>query len=188
MDIDAKTLILFVLDNSKKPLRGKVKLQKLIYFISEKLGLKYDFRPHYFGPYSSVVDSCLRDLLGLGFVKESYFGFGYLNDKGFVVGRYDYGLTKDGKQVLETIKKEKIDEHDEFERTIKSFEPLPDYLILSIAAKLNYLIKEKGGHITISQFNEEAEKLNWGKISAKSIGAAIHFLCKNQFIAISDGS
>ena len=49
-------LILLVIGSEEENgLRGRTLLQKKIYFLSELKGVNHGFRPHYYGPYSSLV-------------------------------------------------------------------------------------------------------------------------------------
>ncbi|MEM3404180.1 MAG: hypothetical protein QXJ17_06575 [Nitrososphaeria archaeon] len=49
---------------------GRTRLQKIAYFVCEKLGLNLGFMPHYYGPYSSVVAKTLDDLVATDFIEE----------------------------------------------------------------------------------------------------------------------
>ncbi len=74
------------------PLRGKVKLQKLLFLVTEVFPewdefLEYD--SHLLGPYSERVDNILEDLMTLGLVGKS---------------RGSYKLTPAGCEVFRTLK------------------------------------------------------------------------------------
>jgi len=63
---------------NKRSVRGKKKLQKLLYFLQEAEGepLGFDYRMHYYGPYSPTLDSRVRALSHAGLVESSTSGEG----------------------------------------------------------------------------------------------------------------
>lgn len=60
---------------------GKTKIQKITYFLQEAVGvpLGYQFRMHYYGPYSDSLDSVLSLAKSLGHIdiQPDPSGFGY---------------------------------------------------------------------------------------------------------------
>lgn len=102
---DDENLIIYsigALDNT--PLRGKTKLQKLLFLISNvfcDIKEVFEFEPHLFGPYSEKIDHILDDLITLGIV--------YKNGN-------SYRLTEKGIQIYENLKpkKELVDVIDDF--------------------------------------------------------------------------
>lgn len=60
---------------------GKIKAQKLVYFLQELLGtpLSYRFRMHHYGPFSEELDTDLSVMKGLGYfdIKPDPDGYGY---------------------------------------------------------------------------------------------------------------
>lgn len=62
---------------------GKVKIQKILYFIQEACGvnLGYDFAMHYYGPYSDELNSTLQEMKLAGILRfslvlyASYYGY-----------------------------------------------------------------------------------------------------------------
>ena len=63
---------------NRGPVRGKKKLQKLLYFVqeAEREPLGFDYRMHYYGPYSPTLDSRVRALSHAGLVESSTSGEG----------------------------------------------------------------------------------------------------------------
>ena len=58
---------------SKGQVRGKKKLQKLLYFLqeAERESLGFDFRMHYYGPYSPTLDARVQSLSHTGWVQSA---------------------------------------------------------------------------------------------------------------------
>src|SRR5579871_3048502 len=83
--------------------RGKTKLQKMVYFTGILTGTIKDlgYGPHYYGPYSSEVTGAIGRLRGLGFVDENIVGGGAVDPSGFEVARHDFTLNDDGKKIAE---------------------------------------------------------------------------------------
>ena len=60
---------------------GKIKLQKLVYFLQEvkRVPLGYSYRLHHYGPYSFDLENDVADLMSKGYVKVTADpeGYGY---------------------------------------------------------------------------------------------------------------
>ena len=58
---------------------GKIKIQKLMYFMQEAMGLSlgYRFRMHHYGPYAEQIESDIATLRMLGFLSVSADAGGY---------------------------------------------------------------------------------------------------------------
>jgi len=63
---------LYIVSLSRGCLRGRTKLQKLVFLIQDKLArvLDYDFQKGYYGPYSYKLHSIVDELVTLGFLDE----------------------------------------------------------------------------------------------------------------------
>jgi len=92
-------IILLIIDKNDGLIRGKTLLQKRAYFLSILLDLDLGYRPHYYGPYSPIIQGTLDKLKATGFVEERMQGFEALSIFPFESRRFDYALTDDGKKV-----------------------------------------------------------------------------------------
>lgn len=170
--MDYFDILILILLRSEEMIRTKI--QKIIYFASQ-LGLTKDtFAPHYYGPYSKEVAETLESLVSLGFIKEDVMlfqeGVGYM-----------YSLTSDGKSVVNKImertstsEREKLNEIIDICRDVHP-------LLLSLAAKVHFVLKQKEIPMTIEQICEYAKELNW-QISSDRIDAAGLLLEKLGFV------
>ncbi len=83
---DEEKLILYAIGCLQNtPIKGKIKLQKLLFLVSNVFGSLEDllmYEPHLYGPYSEVVDNVLQSLIRLGLVKEGEKKGYYLTDEG----------------------------------------------------------------------------------------------------------
>lgn len=170
-------MILSLIQLSGNSLKGKTLLQKQIYFMSVFLKEDFGYRPHYYGPYSPIVDSSLMKLKSLGFVYEnvSYWGYDY---DGFDKKTYEFSLTNNGKKVLDLFIESEEDTYEKiqeiYNRTLKS-DGTRNYVTLSVAAKLFYIIESNGTQLSEDQMIEEAKSYGWN-ISNDSVEKGVQIL------------
>jgi len=92
-----ETLIpLYFIYLSRLPLRGRTKLQKLVFLFQMKTGVNvdYQFDKEYYGPYSFKLHLILDNLKSMGFVHEK----SETTPSGNVVVQYE--LTRSGESLL----------------------------------------------------------------------------------------
>ena len=168
--------LLALIDASGGTVSGRTLLQKRAFFASllsnVDPGLSFD--AHYYGPYSSTVDSVATQLKNLGFIEERNLSFGVVSG-GFEMKRYDYALTSDGRKVIEPIRATEEYKHivDAIKRIRKAGDP--DYMILSIAAKAYFILNKNKKPMSRVELQKEAEKLNWN-LQQSSLQRAVNFL------------
>jgi len=89
---DEEKLIIYAIGCMQNtPIKGKIKLQKLLFLVSNVFGDLQDllmYEPHLYGPYSEVVENVLQSLIRLELIKDS---------------RKGYGLTEEGKKVFNSL-------------------------------------------------------------------------------------
>lgn len=183
--IPADKLILLIIEKAGGKLSGKTILQKRAYFLTKILELPFDYKPHYYGPYSPEIEAGLGRLKALGFVDEHTVGFGYGGSAGFEMCRYDYQITEDGKIILKRIKEEFPDFCNKIEGLLNRFEnagDTGDYLRLSIAAKAYYILKKHNKPLNEEEIASEAKDFGW-KITENSIENAVCFLKKMELVS-----
>lgn len=158
---------------------GRTLLQKTCYFVSVQLEgeIDLDFKAHYYGPYSPIIDNALARMTGLGFVEQSTKGFGSANSAGFEIRRNDYKFTEDGEEIFEFLCKRNAQEYRRIEKAVNNIKAAgePDYRELSIAAKAYYIIHNQGGAVTIGAIRSEARELGW-EVEPQSLDHAVNFL------------
>jgi len=168
-------------------IQGRTKLQKTVYFLGvmtdhlEELG----YGAHYYGPYSAQVAQAADRLVSLGFVDLSVSGTGGIDSRGFEVARYDYKLNDEGKRVAE-LKKERFP--GEWQKIQEAAQRLgrageQDYMSLSIAAKIHFMLGEKQGKATLGELSEYAQKFGWA-VSADEAREAAQFLQKIDLVQL----
>lgn len=183
-------LILLVIESEgEKGLRGRTLLQKKFYFLSVLQREDLGFRPHYYGPYSSWLTENLDILASIGFIKEITETFSTDRNIFGEIRRHTYSLTDNGEIIMAEIQKENEFNSNsvsmnEAELELKSWhkaierinsQPLAnDFNKLSIAAKVHYILSEKG-EATTEQVRQIASDYGW-KLSESDIEKVLSFL------------
>jgi len=179
----ARHLILMVLNAWGGKIESKTKLHKIIYFISLLLGKDLKFQAHYYGPYSLEVEQGIDELVGAGFlnVKRDVLG---INIKfGFEAKRYEFSLTKSGKKLAKTLKKENPDDSKTIRKFVKKLKEIgdPDYLSLSIAAKAYFILDKEEKAMTKDDIMTKASNFGW-KVGEEDINVAVEILSELDFV------
>ena len=156
--------------------QGRTLLQKRAYFVAQisRVPIDLGYDAHYYGPYSPVVDNSVTRLKSLGFLAEENIGFG-IQSRGFEVKRYDYRITADGKRVLESLRAK--DDYKKMEKACAAILKAgdPNYFVLSIAAKADFILGRRGKAMTREEIIREAQKFDWD-IQEESLKSAVEFL------------
>lgn len=98
---EEEKLVLLAVGALGQPLRSKIKLQKIIFLVSNVIeGLQEDlgYEPHLYGPYSETVENISEDLVSLGYVNQEGSKFS-LTPK----GREEYKRLKPSKEIIQLI-------------------------------------------------------------------------------------
>jgi uncharacterized protein YwgA len=173
-------IILLIISEFGDRIAGRTKVQKMCYFYSKLKNKEMGFRPHYYGPYSPAVENALDELEGIGLIDKKIKIFGE-NQDGFEVKRYDYEITKYGKQVVDTIEdcQEKRDLHEFVEKIKKA--GIPGTMDISIAAKAFYILDRENIPLTHEEIRKKAGTFGWN-IDPNAINRATAFLNAFGFI------
>lgn len=125
-------LLLASLHYYKKPIRGRTRLQKLVYLLKTRYGIpfSFNFRPYYYGPYSDELSNLISFLNALNFTVER----AEFLDLGII--RFNYTLTERGKKYLENIEK-KLDKE-----TLKTIQKLKESITELSTVDTSKLIAE----------------------------------------------
>ncbi len=168
--------LLSLIDASGGMVQGRTLLQKRAFFVTVLSGVDpgLGFDAHYYGPYSSVLDSAIAQLKNLDFVDEDDTPFGAVSG-GFEMRRYDYRLTPQGAQVVERLRGS--EEYGKIQESVRKIEGAgnPDYFELSIAAKAYFILRKQGKPMSKIEIRREAERFNW-EIQPGSLERAVTFL------------
>ncbi len=158
-------------------IQGRTLLQKRAYFVAQLSGVHVElgYDAHFYGPYSAVVDNSVARLKSLGFIAEENWGFGTTTPSGFEMKRYDYRLTEDGKKILRSL--QRAEDYRRIERACIAIREAgdPNYFVLSIAAKADFILGRRGKAMSRDEIIREAEKFDWD-IQGEALNNAVNFL------------
>lgn len=186
--MNARDLVLLILDAFGGETHGKTLLQKRCYFVAVLSGWHHEigFDAHYYGPYSGEVDNAVGELRALGFLEESRTAFGVVGDGGFEISRYDYRLTPDGIRIADIRKKKDSGAWEAIRAAVSKIEEAgdPNYVELSIAAKSYFLLEQRGGPASADELSHLAERFSW-QITQEQVARAWDFLSRLHLIRLS---
>ena len=174
-----ESILLTLLYSEKGMIAGRTLLQKTEYFLNEKIGLGLEFTSYYYGPYCTEIADALESLKASGIVKEEvveYPSFDFHIT--FEPRKYIYHLTGIGKDIAKVIEEKYQDEAEQIKKSLSEMRDLGrayDYKNLSIAAKMDHILKLEGKSMTSDEIMGEAETLGW-RISEDDAETAITFL------------
>ena len=154
---------------------GRTLLQKKLYFASVLVGEDLGFRPHYYGPYSAEVADAIDSLVANRFLAETTETFPGDESVFGEWRRHTYRLTQDGNALLDVVSE--TDEGQELREALGKVNSHPmanDFNLLSIAAKVHILLREKSP-ATVSEIMLKAAGYGW-QLSAGDIRAVAQYL------------
>ncbi len=183
--MEARHLLLMILDACGKRIESKTKLHKIAYFISIILNKDFQFNAYFYGPYSRPIEEGLGDLTGAGFVNVNICSYGVDSAHGFERKRYAYEITKAGDELLDHLKNQYPGEYNTIKEKVDILKG-ENYVNLSIAAKSNLILKKENQPLTLDQIRAKANEFNW-TISSGEIDSAIGILENLDFVRSSNG-
>lgn len=175
-------IVLKLIGASGNKIESKTKIHKEMYFLSKLMQKDFGFRAHYYGPYSPQVDEALDELFGAGFLVVNANRYGMDYDRGFEKIRYDYVLTASGEKLLVELEEKAAmpSQIADFVQKLKDIGD-PDYLDLSIAAKVLFLRDSKDIRLSVDEIKKEARELGW-RLREEDIEKATQILRELGFI------
>lgn len=177
-NIDPLDIVLAIVAFSKeKKVEGRTFLQKLAYFLNEKLSLGVEFEPHYYGPYSESLSMATNTLVALDFLDEIEERFLLVSTDVFEPRRYTYKLTQAGEKVFSQVQQKNPVWLNKIESAMKDITAGDEcnYECLSLAAKMFHILKSQNRQMTESELSRAANDLGW-RLSVKKIEIAAKFL------------
>ena len=165
-------------------LQGRTLFQKKVYFLSVLCKKNFGFSAHYYGPYSSFVAEHLDGLVNDGVLEEDTRFFTTdpteKNDLG-EKRRHTYSLTNEGKEVWKTVQeKEDFQKWDRALKKINDQKIADNFNLLSIAAKVHYIIDWEGEK-SVKEVCQTAKEYGWD-FTEKDIAKVLSFLTKLKLV------
>ena len=172
--MDIYDIIMAMLD-SENGIRGRTAIQKLVYLakaVHPNLDVP-EYKPHYYGPFSTEVGETLSALVSYSFVYETrLMGSRYLG--------YRYQLTKDGKDVIKDIKEQHGAEYNTIRNLVDKCQELCSLRIhsLSFASKIWFMQMRRtrgSGPMSEDHLRERGRDLGW-EMDDQDINGGIRLL------------
>jgi uncharacterized protein YwgA len=183
--LDAYDFVHLVLYAAGGRIEGRTKLQKLVYFAGVLTGMldELGYRSHYYGPYSSKVTAAIDDLRSLGFLEQRTTSGGAIDPHGFEIARYDHALTKDGLAIAEEKARTHHKTWNLIQGAVKRLEQsdFGDYVQLSIAAKMNFLVSQAKEPVSRERLVEMGKRFGWN-VSEAQVAEACKWLETLQLV------
>jgi uncharacterized protein YwgA len=186
MNLKPRAVILLAIDAFGGQVGGKTLLQKRLYFtevlLGESLGL--DFDAHYYGPYSALLNSELSTLKLQGQIREDASTYGFSEQSGFEMRRFNYQITSDGNAGVEWLRK---NYSDEAKRVIEAAKRVfdagnLDYMDLSFAAKSHWILCHAQKPLSEADISQEAKRFGW-EVKPEQAHRGIAFLHNVRSVA-----
>ena len=141
-----------------------------MYFIGVLAKEDFQFAPYYYGPYSSIVADQIGALCEAGFVSEQADMVGSFGE----LRRFDYELTKAGRKISD-MRSEGLADYKEALGRINSHPLSNDPKLLSIAAKVHFIVHERG-NAPLSTIRERARQLGW-ELNSNQVDRVVNYFC-----------
>ena len=170
-------VILLALDEAGSSIRGRTRMQKVLYFLCRRLTMDADYSPHYYGPYSEQVAGAVDSLVARGLVGEVAEP---TSTGGPFEGKiYEYMLDDRGRELLAGIEGRHPNDARQVRRHYRQLlSDSPSTQALAVASKLDIILGESES--TSTELQEEAERHGWS-LSAGEAKEGIDFLVDKGF-------
>lgn len=114
-------------------IEGRTRIQKEVCLLKykSKLPFTFDFIPYFFGPYSEELSETLNTLVGVKLLKETIIPVGFNSF------RYDYELTKQGKDLFNKLLKDSKEVANSVIKEAEGFEALETRDLVSLAKRIS---------------------------------------------------
>lgn len=182
---DRHEIILLLIGLNEKPFRGKTNLHKNLYLAKEmapELELPFDFKAHFYGPFSQQVSEEIDILDNCGLIKTSQLDLGVKNL--FEVKQYSYELTKAGEEAVKNLRAQYNEFCDQFAllfQKIKDTGFHQDTKILATAAKVRLILTSEKSPMSSNNISAKAKELGWD-IKEKEIKSAVELLKATKLV------
>ena len=165
MKKDALEVLALTLDHAgEQGIRGKTFLQKRLYFTGVFMERELGHRPHFYGPYSPLVESNLGLLREYGLIEQKVVPLRV--NAGEVIERHDLVITNEGKQFADEVRELNPELAKEVESAIAKIERAGDInpAMLAVAAKVHFIVNNRADRdipFTFERIQQAASELGW---------------------------
>jgi uncharacterized protein YwgA len=164
-------LVIALLSAGPDCIEGRTAVQKLAYFASIKLKQEAGYKADFYGPFSPLIAGDLQNLTELDFVVER----GRQTARNRIM--YSYSLTEDGRELARKIAAENPKEFAVVKDIVTKCSTIVhcNYLVLSWAAKVHYVLRRAGRPMTHEEALEASRTFGW-KLKPEQIDTGVELL------------
>jgi uncharacterized protein YwgA len=160
--LTVREAVIVVVDAAGGTVEGRTAVQKLCYFAGLALNEDLGHHAHFYGPYSRPVESALLNEAFAGDLEETVRTFsGWSGRDGKA---YTYTMTEQGAELVADVRRtkraacERVDEIvHKLGELVEDYEQRP----LSLAAKVDLILRQRGTGARASEIPELARQLGW---------------------------
>jgi uncharacterized protein YwgA len=180
-------IILLLIDLNGEPFRGKTNLHKSIYLTKEMdpdLGLPFEFKAHFYGPFSQQVSEEIDILENCGLIETNQVDMGRKDS--FEVKQYIFKLTNAGSEAAKILREgypEFCDRFDKLLQKIRDTRFHQNTKILATAAKVRLILTAESQPMSSGNITAKAKELGWN-INPGEINSALEVLQKTGLVRI----
>lgn len=187
----ARAILLTLASQEGEEVAGRTLFQKIVYFENVMLDMGIEFVPYYYGPYSREITQEMEGLVATGLVEERMCRIEPLDFGGAQESRlYVYRLTERGRSVVRSWMEQDPQFAKRLESVIKRIGKsggLRSGKALSIAAKMDHLLRLANRRVTVDEIRKEAQAVGW-EISAEEAEQAVRFLADLGLVKLEPAS
>jgi uncharacterized protein YwgA len=187
----ARDVVLMIVARGEgHPEFGRTSLQKVAYLTGRALERDLGHRAHYYGPFSSVIETETETLVLSDLVEEKVRSLGFANAAGFDAKQYDYKLTDAGKDRLALIEDRYGPQAEVVNHVVDKlieFTGGLDQRMLSPAAKVDYIASREERPVTTKDVRRAASDLGWS-LSDSQIESVVTLLSGLGLVQVTQGA
>ena len=151
---------------------GRTTLQKVAYLATVSLGWpRVGHQAHFYGPFSRPLERTTAHLASQGLLVEEAEDLGFVGAGGYRAKQFHYRLSEQGAVEVTRLRRDRPDDVARlraFVDDLRSSVGGLDQAVLSLAAKVHYIVERHGGPLGTEQIADVATGLGW-RISENKI-------------------
>ncbi|MCU1487675.1 MAG: hypothetical protein JWN67_4421 [Actinomycetia bacterium] len=164
---------------------GRTTLQKMAYLSTVALRWqRVGHQAHFYGPFSRPLERTTARLVADGFVEESADDLGFYGAGGYRAKQFHYRLTDAGEMRMKALRGDNPEDVERLEAFVEGVQGVIggfDQKVLSLAAKVYFIVDGHQSPVTHGQIIERATELGW-TISSAQVGQVAELLQKLQLL------
>lgn len=184
--LDAEGLVLALVDLCGDQREfGRTTLQKMAYLSSVALRWpRVGHQAHFYGPFSRPLERTTARLVARREMVEEAEDLGFVGPAGYPAKQFHYLLTSAGRRRVQNLREAQPDDFRQLEQFVDGVRSVVggfDQAVLSLAAKVHFIVERNGGRAGHDQIVQGAQELGW-KISPSQVEQVARILQQLRII------